>query len=83
MYNIVNLATYRQFTNAAWDWFIKKKKTKNKKTKTKAKQKKIKIQKVWAIPVPISTTKDVICCFNGYIYHFLDYNSNIDNNKNP
>ena len=27
---IVNLATYRQFTNAAWDWIIKKKtKTKN------------------------------------------------------
>ena len=24
---IVNLATYRQFTNAAWDWIIKKKKT--------------------------------------------------------
>ena len=28
---IVNLPTYRQFTNAAWDWIIKKKK----KTKTK------------------------------------------------
>ena len=39
--NIVNLATYRQFTNAAWDWIIKKKKTKNK-TKQKPK-KKIKI----------------------------------------
>ena len=26
--NIVNLATYRQFTNAAWDWIIPKK-TKN------------------------------------------------------
>ena len=38
---IVNLATYRQFTNAAWDWIIKKKKTKNK-TKQKPK-KKIKI----------------------------------------
>ena len=45
-YTIVNLATYRQFTNAAWDW---------------------------AIPVPISTTKDVICCSNSYIYHFFDY----------
>ena len=32
---IVNLATYRQFTNAAWDWIIKKKK----KTKTITKQK--------------------------------------------
>ena len=30
---IVNLATYRQFTNAAWDSIIKKKK--NTKTKTK------------------------------------------------
>ena len=38
---IVNLATFRQFTNAAWDWIIKKKKTKNKnKTKTKTKQNK-------------------------------------------
>ena len=37
---IVNLATYRQFTNAAWDWIIKKK-NKNK-TKQKPK-KKIKI----------------------------------------
>ena len=42
---IVSLATYRQFTNAAWDWIIyKKRKTKNKKqkakkTKTKTKQK--------------------------------------------
>ena len=36
---IVNLATYRQFTNAAWDWIIKKKKTKNKKNKNKTKQK--------------------------------------------
>ena len=30
---IVNLATYRQFTNATWDWIIKKKT--NTKTKTK------------------------------------------------
>ena len=36
---IVNLATYRQFTNAAWDWIIKKKKT-NTKTKQKPKEKK-------------------------------------------
>ena len=41
---IVNLATYRQFTNAAWDWIIKKKKTKNK-NKTKAKKKKFNIAK--------------------------------------
>ena len=34
---IVNLATYRQFTNAAWDWIIKKLKTK---TKTKQQQQK-------------------------------------------
>ena len=31
---IVNLATYRQFTNAAWDWIIKKKK-KTKQNKNK------------------------------------------------
>ena len=40
---IVNHGTYRQFTNAAWDWIIKKKKNKNKnknKKKTKTKQNK-------------------------------------------
>ena len=43
---IVNLATYRQFTNAALDLIIKKKKktkTKTNKNKTKAKKKKMKI----------------------------------------
>ena len=55
---IVNLATYRQFTNAAWDWIIKKKKLKQKQNKSR--KKKSKLHKVWAIPVPISTTKDVI-----------------------
>ena len=30
-------------------------------------------KKVWAIPIPVSATKYVICCSNGYIYHFLDY----------
>ena len=39
----------------------------------KGKEKKSKLLEVWAIPIPISTTKDVICCCNGYIYHFLDY----------
>ena len=42
---IVNLSTYTQFTNAAWDWIIKKKKQiknkqKQKQNKTKAKKKK-------------------------------------------
>ena len=37
---IVNLSTYTQFTNAAWDWIIKKKKNKQKQTKTKTKQNK-------------------------------------------
>ena len=36
---IVNLATFWQFTNAAWDWIIKKKKKTKQKTKTKTKQK--------------------------------------------
>ena len=41
---IVNLATYRQFTNAAWDWIIKKKtKTKTKQNKSQKKEKEIKI----------------------------------------
>ena len=37
MYNCKSRATYRQFTNAAWDWIIKKLKT-----KTKTKQQKTK-----------------------------------------
>ena len=44
---IVNLATYRRFTNAAWDWIIQKSKqnkTKAKKTKqNKTKNKKQKL----------------------------------------
>ena len=32
---IVNLPTYRQFTNAAWDWIIQKKERKKKKQKRK------------------------------------------------
>ena len=55
---IVNLATYRQFTNAAWDWIIKKKKKIKAKTKTKKYQNCIKSGLY--IPAPISTTKDVI-----------------------
>ena len=46
-----------------------KKQTKKQK---KTKKKKSKLHQVWAIPVPISTTKDVICCSNGYIYDFPD-----------
>ena len=46
---------------------------KRKKEKRKEKKKRSKLHQVWAIPIPISTTKDVICCSNGYIYHFLDY----------
>ena len=53
--------------------FQKKNKQKqNKKATTTTTKKKSKLHLVWAIPVPISTTKDVICCSNGYIYHFLD-----------
>ena len=36
---IVNLATYRQFTNAAWDWIIYKKKKQTKKQKQKPEKK--------------------------------------------
>ena len=40
----------------------KKQNKKQKQTKTKPKpKKKSKLHEVWAIPVPISTTKDVIC----------------------
>ena len=45
---------------ASWDWIITKKKNNN-------------FINSWAIPIPISTTKDVICCSYGYIYHFFDY----------
>ena len=34
---IVNLATYREFTNAAWDWIIEKRKQKQKQNKTNQK----------------------------------------------
>ena len=35
---IANLATYRQFTNAAWDWMIQKNKTKRKQKKKEKKR---------------------------------------------
>ena len=41
--------------------------------KKKEKKRKSKFLLVWAIPILISTTKDVICCSNGYIYHSLVY----------
>ena len=73
----VNLATYRQFTNAAWDWIIKKKKTK---TKTETETKQNKIQKNFKIALSLGypssyfyNKTDVICCTNGYNDHFLDY----------
>ena len=45
----VNLATYRQFTNAAWDWIIQKKK---KERKQERKRKEIKI--AWSLGYPYS-----------------------------
>ena len=57
--------------------FIKRKNKTKQKNKTKTKQKPEKkisqLDWVWAIPVPTSTTKDIICCSNDHIYHFLDY----------
>ena len=51
-----------------------KKKKKEGEEEEKKRKKKSNLHHVWAIPIPISTTKDVICCsINGYIYHFLDY----------
>ena len=41
---IVNLATYRKFTNAAWDWIIKKT---NKQTNKKRKKERKKKEKDW------------------------------------
>ena len=37
---IVNLATYRQFTNAAWDWIIQKKKEGEEEEKKRIEKKK-------------------------------------------
>ena len=69
---IVNLATYRQFTNAAWDWIIKKKKLKQKQNKSR--KKKIKIAQSLGYPSSYFYNKRCnLCCSNGYIYHFLDY----------
>ena len=51
---IVNLATYRQFTNAAWDWIIYKKKKQTKKQKQKQKpEKNIKIALSLGYPIII------------------------------
>ena len=51
---IVNLATYRQFTNAAWDWIIKKKKTKNKTKQNKRQKKKKEIKIALSLGYPSS-----------------------------
>ena len=54
---------------------LNKNKNKNK-TKPKKEKRKKRNQnciKSGLIPIPISTTKDVICCSNGYICHFRDY----------
>ena len=51
----------------------KNKQTKQNKSKNIKRRKEIKIAVSLAIPSPISTTKDVKCCSNGYIYHLVDY----------
>ena len=58
---IVNVATSRQFINAACDWMIKKKKRNNQNCIKSGLFQFLFIQQ-----------KNVICCSNGYIYHFLD-----------
>ena len=50
-----------------------KPKTKTKQNKTKVKKKYIKIALSLGYPSSYFFKKDVICCSNGYIYHFLDY----------
>ena len=51
---------------------FKKKKERKKKQRRKEKKRNQNCIKS-GLSHPISTTKDVICCSNGYIYHFLDY----------
>ena len=41
--------------------------------KKKKIEKEIKIALRLGYPTSYHTTKDVICCSNGYIYHLLDY----------
>ena len=52
----VNVATYRHFTIGC----------------LRLNYSKIKISLRLGYPTPISTTKDLICCSNGYIYHCFD-----------
>ena len=60
---------YRQFTNAAWDWMIKKKK------KTKQKQKKKKRKEIaLSLSYPNSYFCNKRCnMLLWWLYHFLDY----------
>ena len=53
--------------------YSKENKYKNNNKQRQQQQQKSELHQVRAIQVPISTTKDVICYSNGYIYHFLDY----------
>ena len=62
LFVFLNLATYRQFTNAAWDWIITK--IKNKKQKQKQKQNKTKAKKKNCIKIASS-----LCYPSSYFYN--------------
>ena len=73
---IVNLATYRQFTNAAWDWIVQENENKNKNktttTTTTKKQQKNEIKIALSLGYPSSHFYNNRC---------NNYNNNNNNNR--
>ena len=67
---IVNLAMYRQFTDAAWDWMIKKKKQNKTKAKKKKKRKEIALSLGYPNCYFCNKRSNMLLW---WLYHFLDY----------
>ena len=60
----LNLATNRQFTNAAWDWIIKKQTNQNREKKKKKKRKEIQIPLTLGYPRLYKLGSSLQCPFN-------------------
>ena len=68
-WTIVNLATYRQYTNAAWDWMIKKTKKKKQINDNNNNKQIIIIKKILIIIIIMPhwyLSYTVPCCFLSY-----------------